>query len=264
MFQRLKLIYRAVRIFQPLLSTIKFVDWLKLLYWKEQIRENKNELYCLHLKRNIGGFIYIRKNSYIDREVLKCTFINQYHIPPFNLPNDAIILDIGSNIGLTILHYKLLYPNCKILGYEMDKDNFELASKNCAQLANCTIVNKAVWYTNTIVSYDSSIREDGYSISDSDIISNNIEIESITLQDILKENQLTHIDFLKMDIEGAEKDILLKGDKQWMNLVRAMHIEIHDNSFFDSAMSILTQQGFYCQKDNNHWCAIFAQKNINH
>lgn len=57
-------------------------------------------------------------------------FHDQYHLAPGRLPDRPVILDLGSNIGCTIVHYKYLYGGSRIIGVEMDEGNYELAKRN--------------------------------------------------------------------------------------------------------------------------------------
>jgi tRNA1(Val) A37 N6-methylase TrmN6 len=46
------------------------------------------------------------------------------------ISTNPVFLDLGSNIGLTIAHMKQIYPTSKIVGYEMNKENYILAKEN--------------------------------------------------------------------------------------------------------------------------------------
>ena len=40
-----------------------------------------------------------------DAAVLWSTFHGRYHLPPTDLPQDCVILDLGGNVGYTVLHF---------------------------------------------------------------------------------------------------------------------------------------------------------------
>lgn len=117
-----------------------------------------------------------------------------------------VVLDIGANIGyFTLIFAKLVGENGKVFAFEPDPGNFSLLEKNVKinNYQNVTLIQKAVSnktgkaklyiWKNTL----------GPKIYDSPDSHQYIEIESIRLDDYFK-NYNGKIDFIKMDIEGAE------------------------------------------------------------
>jgi hypothetical protein len=88
-------------------------------------------------------------------------------------------------------------------------------------------------------------------------------VPSLKLASIIKNHNLTHIDYLKMDIEGAEKAILESEDLNWMDKVGAMNIEMHldRNIDLNEFITIIEKRGFTVWKDSKHWSSIFAVNN---
>ncbi|HUC79796.1 MAG TPA: FkbM family methyltransferase [Flavisolibacter sp.] len=211
-----------------------------------------------------GGELTLRNNNLDDVLVAEYVFIKQFHIPPFSLPANATILDLGSNIGCTVIDYANKYPGAKIIGVELDQGNYSLCKKNAAQFKNAHILNKAVWYEKNVVKYDPTQNKDAFSAVDKsskDASSTFIEVEAITIREIMEQNGLDKVDFIKMDIEGAEFDIFQAGDTSWLDSVNAIHIEIHKKEWFHSIINTLNTKNFVVTPDENHWSAIFARKN---
>ncbi|WP_299457916.1 FkbM family methyltransferase [uncultured Microscilla sp.] len=234
----------------------------KILPFKERKKyfdKTGNDDIQLHIKTLDNEGVTIRSNNAIDRSVIKYVFYHQYHLPPVDLPADAVILDLGANIGLTIRHFKHLYPQSKIFGFEMDKQNFETCKKNCAELPGVTITNKAVWTNTGTIQYADNADTDAYAITENTQAATK-EMPSISLSDILATYSLDKVDYMKMDIEGAEKNILESDDLSWMQKVQAMNIELHEDEFVQKAIDIVSQQGFKCWKDTKHWASIMAIK----
>ncbi|HET9857138.1 MAG TPA: FkbM family methyltransferase, partial [Chthoniobacterales bacterium] len=63
----------------------------------------------------------------------------EYYVPPALRPK--IILDIGSNIGASILYFHRQFPDAKIFGFEPHPDTFRILEKNVAQLPGVTVFN---------------------------------------------------------------------------------------------------------------------------
>jgi hypothetical protein len=57
------------------------------------------------------------------------------------------ILDIGANFGMSILYFKILYPNSRILAFEADPEIFALLKENLAvnNLTGVELRNEAAW-----------------------------------------------------------------------------------------------------------------------
>ena len=119
-------------------------------------------------------------------------FLPKYHLPPkeVKLKKGSVVVDLGCNTGLTIAHMKNIYPDIKIIGYEMDKDNFLLAKRNTQTYREVYLCNRAVWVDNTFVEYFKDASFDGYSlniVSDEDC---NTKVKGTTLKDVIEEHQL--------------------------------------------------------------------------
>jgi FkbM family methyltransferase len=126
-----------------------------------------------------------------------------YH---FSASTDTpFIIDCGSNTGLTLLYFKMLYPKAKIIAFEPSKECFKLMQKNISDnhLTDITVYNKALSDHDGIVSFwdPSQGKGDGRA---SILMQGNkehmTEVESVKLSTFITQP----VDLLKMDIEGSE------------------------------------------------------------
>jgi FkbM family methyltransferase len=53
-------------------------------------------------------------------------------------------------------------------------------------------------------------------------------ITSITIDDVMKQYQIEEIDLLKIDIEGAEKELFFDNYENWLPKTKVLYIELHD------------------------------------
>lgn len=213
----------------------------------------------LRIRSLPGKKVFIRRGVLIDRDVVKYVFVDRYHLPVQKLPADATILDLGSNIGLTMVHLKQLYPGSRIIGYEMDAANYRLARQNCAGLDNCEVYREAVWSSAGEVWYDQKGYEDGYAIEENAKGEGDMQkANAVTLQDIFRQHQLEQVDYLKMDIEGAEKEIFLSGSLDWLGKLGELNIECHDEEFLNRILPIIRSYGLNTWRDHTHFCMIRA------
>ena len=158
--------------------------------------------------------------------------------------DEPVILDCGANIGLSCLYFKSLYPKSKITAFEADKNIAGILSTNLRKnnINDVKIVDSAVWVHNNGIEF-SIDGADGGSIQGSE---NKTKVNSLRLKDIL-EDEYGKIDFLKIDIEGAEYEVI-KDCKKSLNNVNNIFIEYHswNNSpqKLSEILAVLEQNNF--------------------
>ena len=172
---------------------------------------------------------------------LKEIFIE--HIYKQEFSDNPYIIDCGANIGMSVIYMKQLYPQAEILAFEPDETNFELLTRNVASFGytGVNLHKEAVWNENTTLSFSSE------SSMGSKIELNNAantkEVKAVRLKDFLKRE----VDFLKIDIEGAEFTVLTDiGDS--LQYVKNMFLEYHgtfdQNRELVKMINIVNDAGF--------------------
>lgn len=137
---------------------------------------------------------------------------------------DPYIIDCGCNMGMSIIYFKSLFPEAKITGFEADPYIFSFLQKNIQSFAfeNVTIINKAVWNAND---EQLSFLSEGGAGGRLQKTSGNhkfVEVKTVRLKDYLVEE----IDFLKIDIEGAEYNVLADCANE-LRFVKNLFVEYH-------------------------------------
>lgn len=142
-------------------------------------------------------------------------------------PN-PVILDCGSNIGMSILYFKHLYPDAQIIGFEPDPAIVRYLHENTQAngLGDVQIVQAAIGGREGMLTFYS----DGKYGSCLAHLSSEVIPEGWTKQEVpcvkLSDYLIKPIDFLKMNIEGAEWEAL-EDCGQRLRLIREMAIEYH-------------------------------------
>jgi FkbM family methyltransferase len=139
------------------------------------------------------------------------------------LPPNAFILDCGANIGLSVIYLKKICPTATIIAFEPDPNNFELLQKNIAShdLQNVVLKNEAVWKEDTMLSFESE-----GTMSSKIVFDKETDRSKLTKAVRLKDHLNRKIDFLKIDIEGAEYQVLCDiGDN--LSFVTNLFVEYH-------------------------------------
>ena len=159
------------------------------------------------------------------------------------------VIDLGANIGLTTIYLQSNFPNATFICAEPDELNFELLKVNLLSFSNTVMYQKAVWSTKKNLYLNRNFRDGkDWAISVSDNKSGAYaEVNAITLDEIIRDNNLEEIDLLKIDIEGAEIE-LFKNDEQtdFLNKTKVIAIEIHDEfNIRDIIISQLISHNFF-------------------
>jgi FkbM family methyltransferase len=136
------------------------------------------------------------------------------------------IIDCGSHIGMSLLYFKLNFPEARVLGFEPDEHNFSLTQSNLLNwnFENIEVINEAIWIENGTICFHETGDMGSAIVTESTNNSSIKKIPCTRLKDLLNEK----VDFLKMDIEGAEYEVLKDCSDSLMN-VENLFIEYHGN-----------------------------------
>lgn len=157
------------------------------------------------------------------------------------------IIDCGSNIGISILYFKKLYPQAKIIGFEPDKTTYKTLTENITNnhLQDVQLHNKALHPSKEKLTFYTRENTPGYpgqnayGMFDCDTKK---EISATKLSPYVTEP----VDFLKLDIEGAEFAMIQElADANKLHMIRQMVLEFHpDKNSLGDMLSLLEKHNF--------------------
>lgn len=156
---------------------------------------------------------------------------------------DPVIYDCGSNIGLSCIYFKKLFPAAIIKAFEADPNIAKYLNNNLYQngFTDVEVIEKAVWIEDGEIDINSE-GADASTIFSSDA---NLKVESVRLKKLLEKEQ--RVDLLKMDIEGAEVQVL-NDCRNNLSSVRNIFIEFHsytnDKQKLSKLISVLEENNF--------------------
>ena len=175
------------------------------------------------------GPIYLRLKTSDLNAYDKIFLQNDYDFPVNSVP--SVIVDAGANIGFASIYFARRYPNAKIIAIEPELSNFKLLEKNVRPLKNITPVHAALWREDTTMDVvDPGIGHWGFQVAangDAGSAARIEKVEALSIPTLMRRYGLDWIDILKVDIEGAEKE-LFESAPGWIDKVQTVMIELHD------------------------------------
>jgi FkbM family methyltransferase len=207
------LLYKAVKFFRPRSKLLKF-----------KVPKYDYKFYC-RINKDDFKIMTIHEDGIIE------------HFTP---KQGDIVIDIGANIGLyTIISSKRVGANGKVVAIEADPSNFEMLNSNIKlnQLTNVIPVNYAAYSKETKIKLYLPGEELGhttYNTVMSDTAKNEdkfVEVSANTLDYLLQLKGITDVNWVKIDVEGAEFEVL-KGATNVLSKSKdiALLIEVHNVS----------------------------------
>ena len=220
-------------------------SFFKISNWYEfyRIHQGKKEETLIKLRNNTKFLI---RNNF-DAGALREIAI-QDHYKLGQIKKEDVIVDIGAHIG--IFSIMASQKGSIVFSYEPVPENFLLLKKNIElnKITNIKAVNKAVCSDNKKRKMSlEPVNFGGHSFFSSS--EKSIEVQCITLEKILLDNNIEKIDLLKIDCEGAEYDILLKaGDV--MKKIKRIAMEYHtiEGHTDQELVVFLEKHGFKVEK----------------
>lgn len=136
--------------------------------------------------------------------------------------NPKVIVDLGAHVGFTSIYYSLIYESAIIFSIEASKKNYEFLSYNTKSFENIYTLQKVIYSKEGYVKFN----EDNVFSYNNKINDSGKPTECITMNALMKYFEIEKIDLLKIDIEGAEAEIL-NTNNNWLNKVDNIIIELH-------------------------------------
>lgn len=169
---------------------------------------------------------YLRPGT-TDFDTYEHVFVlKEYDFPiPFE---PKLIIDGGANIGMSALYFARRFPTSKIIAIEPDAANFSLLKRNTRDFPSVEPVQAGVWSSPGLLR-----------IQDKTADANAFQVEwaasavpdsmaAVSLGEILQNSESKTLDIVKLDVEGAEREIFRAGFESWLPKTRLLIVELHD------------------------------------
>jgi len=139
------------------------------------------------------------------------------------------IVDGGSNAGYSAIYFANRYPAARIVTIEVDDANCDLMTRNVAPYSNITPMKAGLWSHSGFLRIENpddakwAHRVVPAQADDADAI------PAVSIPDVMSKAGVDHIDILKLDIEGAERELFSDGGEAWIDRVGMIMVELHDH-----------------------------------
>lgn len=170
-------------------------------------------------------------------------FVKGIYAFPFS-GEAPVILDLGANIGLSVIYFKMLYPGAKVIAYEADPQIFSYLETNVHGngFMDVELINRAAWHENGTLRF-SPEGADGGRVTQ-DYTGKQIEVQAVDIAEVLRTH---HFDLLKMDIEGAE-ELVLPACREGLADIPFIFVEYHSRigqcQRLDHIFKVLVDAGY--------------------
>ena len=163
--------------------------------------------------------------------------------------SEPIIFDIGAHRGESVSFLKRIFPSASIYSFEPDPDSYkELSSLNVDRVTyfnlaisdsdgTASFFRNKISHTNSLLKVNLNSKDSigiAKATEENDIqyfdgFNEEVKVNTVRLDSFISSNPIDHIDLLKIDVQGAECQIL-NGAIQTLYKTRVIILEI---SFFD-------------------------------
>jgi FkbM family methyltransferase len=194
--------------------------------------------------------IHARDNGQ-DADTIAEIFSPHYEVISSGLPafQPKVIYDLGANIGIASLSFATLYPDAKFYGFEPLPENHEVCILNYQNLRKSEAFPWAVGSRSEVTVFEANEDSRGGHLQATpanlhlDKHRKQIPVQMYSLADLVRIRKLEPPDFLKIDVEGAELEVLL-GMGDGLQSVKRILVETHGATLKAECLAWLREHGF--------------------
>lgn len=206
-------------------------NWRQYLLWKLRGYDQPQQMQVI--LRN--GFRF--QVDYRSRIEFKVVFLREDYTWPFRLNENlqGTIIDLGANVGYFTLYAAFRFPACRVMAFEPFPKNAEVLRRHVAvnKAMNCEIIEAAVSGATEEVVFGTL--DDYANPTDSRIMRDAVpdgsrvfRVCARSLDEIFDSYKITCVPLLKMDIEGAEYDVLYNASDENLSRIERIALETED------------------------------------
>ncbi len=205
-----------------------------------------------------GVYWLIHKSTYLKSvnkpyfNFSKVEMVNKYqsvYCVSYTPKKDDVIVDIGAGVGSQVFFFEeKIGEKGKIYSIEASPSSFKKLESLCInnKYANCKNFNLAISNTDDFVWME---EKENYVINAVNKEEMGVKVRALKLDSFVTENNITRIDFLKVNIEGAEFD-MIDGMKKSISKIEHIAISCHDFLFSEEGNPIKDKVSNFLESHN--------------
>ncbi len=245
----------------PSISSFVKLAWHTKQYAVSESRSSgtqKNEAIPYSLTLNNRRRVIFLRTYTGDIQIFYAVFWRLIYAFPLRIFSNAkTIIDLGAHIGMATLFFKLHAPKAIVYAVEADETNFKMLLKNLEpEIEEHQVIpihaalaaeNKTIYLERSQRSYNTRISKQETSLA----------VTGMNMDRLLSEYNITTIDILKVDIEGAETFLFAEAHA-WIGKVQNIIIEIHSEEIMQQFTKLALVNHFQVKKlvaehENVYW-----------
>jgi len=170
----------------------------------------------------IRSKIFLRPGTFDQAAFTQIFVKGEYDV---ELGNPGYIIDAGANVGLASVLFANRYPDAKIIAIEPEQANYDLLCRNVQSYPNITTIKAGLWsHRAHLIIENPESKSTGFRVKETEDATG---LQAYGIEDLMEMLGTSYVDVIKMDVEGAEREILLNSDS-WIDRVGIILVETHD------------------------------------
>lgn len=153
---------------------------------------------------------------------------DEFAFPAIDASAARWIIDGGANVGFSSLALAARFPAATVIAVEPDPANFAMLAVNCRDEDRIKPLRAALWGTSRPL----EVVHPGGGEWSTTVVATTDRVgrtPGLTIADVMQQFGVARVDIIKLDIEGAEFDLLAASDAGvWLGAARALLIELHE------------------------------------
>jgi FkbM family methyltransferase len=197
--------------------------------------------YCSVKLGNVPHPIYFRPGTddalTIVQNLARCEYgMFRHRIDAVN------IIDAGAFIGDLSIFFHCRFPTARIIALEPNQENYRLAELNLRPYSDrVKLLNAGLWGTPTTLSVTGESTVSHLTAARSSDVHT---VNCVDVDTIMADAEFTHIDILKLDIEGAEQQVFSTNYRHWLPVTKLVIVEFHGEEIERQGLDLLRDNGF--------------------
>lgn len=170
--------------------------------------------------------VYLRPST-SDIKVFREVFL--FGLYTFKLKSSPrVIVDAGANVGLSSIFFSERFPGATVYAIEPEVTNFAALKRNVEGYFKIKPIQTALWHHDAILKVTDPM-ENHWAFTVEECKENDpASFPAISISSFIDLHGIETIDLLKLDIEGAEREVFSDNYDYWLSRTKGIVVELHD------------------------------------